>query len=77
MKTELQIGETVDLQGVKLQIVEVKRHSCVKCYFDGDMGSCIVFGRVRFGSCFATYRIDKKNINYVRVKNNDKGSKTK
>lgn len=74
---ELKIGEIVELRGVQLQVVEIKDHSCKKCYFYGDMGSCIVFGRVKFGSCFATYRIDKKNINYVRVTNNDKGSKTK
>lgn len=73
---ELKIGEIVELRGVQLMVVEVKRHSCKKCYFDGDMESCTIIGRTKFGSCFATYRTDKKNINYVRVKDNDKGSKT-
>jgi homoaconitase/3-isopropylmalate dehydratase large subunit len=72
---ELKIGETVELRGVQLMVVAQTRNSCKKCYFDGDMASCNM-ARTKLGSCFGIYRTDKQSINYVKVKNNDKGSKT-
>jgi homoaconitase/3-isopropylmalate dehydratase large subunit len=75
MKKELQIGEIVKLRGVQLMVVAQKRNSCKKCYFDGDMSSCNM-ARTKLGSCFGISRADKQSINYVKVKNNDKGNKT-
>jgi hypothetical protein len=72
---ELKIGEIVELRGVQLLVVAQKRNSCKKCYFDGDMSSCNM-ARTKLGSCFGISRADKQSINYVKVKNNDKGNKT-
>lgn len=76
MKKELQIGEVVELRGVQLMVVAQNKNSCKKCHFNGDLVNCSV-ARTMLGSCFGTGRDDGQNINYVKVKNNDKGSKTK
>ena len=72
---ELKIGEIVELRGVQLMVVAQNRNSCKKCHFNGDMASCNM-ARTKLGSCFGTNRTDRQNINYMKVKNNDKGSKT-
>lgn len=76
MKKELQIGETVEFRGVQLMVVAQNNNSCKKCYYYRDMNRCDM-ARTILGSCFGVCRDDRQDINYVKVKNNDKGSKTK